>query len=55
MDEDSETTRTRRGVEMDVIIVIIIIDTIGDIIVGRPTSRRDGRGERCARRRRRMM
>lgn len=53
MDEDSETTRTRRGVEMDVIIVII--DTIGDIIVGRPTSRRDGRGERCARRRRRMM
>ena len=54
MDEDSETTRTRRGVEMDV-IVVIIIDTIGDIIVGRPTSRRDGRGERCARRRRRMM
>ena len=31
------------------------IDTIGDIIVGRWTSRRDGRGERCARRRRRMM
>ena len=54
MDEDSETTRTRRGVEMDVIIVIDI-DTIGDIIVGRWTSRRDGRGERCARRRRRMM
>ncbi len=53
MDEDSETTRTRRGVKMDVIIVIIV--DIGDIIVGRSTSRRDGRGERCARRRRRMM
>lgn len=54
MDEDSETTRTRREVKMDVIVIVIIVD-IGDIIVGRSTSRRDGRGERCARRRRRMM
>ena len=53
MDEDSETTRTRRGVIVDVIVIIIV--DIGDIIVGRSTSRRDGRGERCARRRGRMM
>ena len=53
MDEDEETRTTRRGVILDVIV--IDIDTIGDIIVGRWTSRRDGRGERCARRRRRMM
>ena len=50
MDEDSETTTTRRGVIVDVIIV----DIIGDM-VGLPTSRRDGRGERCGRRRRRMI
>tara|TARA_B100000003_G_scaffold170713_1_gene158067 strand:- start:176 stop:331 length:156 start_codon:yes stop_codon:yes gene_type:complete len=51
MDEDEETRTTRRGVILD---VIVIVDIIGDI-VGHPTSRRDGRGGRCGRRRRRMI
>ncbi len=44
MDEDAETTKTRLGVIVDIIVIII---TIGEIMGNRrKTSRRDGRGRR---------